>query len=131
MMVFKDTVLGILYFCAMSDVNFIITGGPIAITRSTCSRCITFSTPTVTTPFSPREPSSVMMTTSSEYFSTSSIMMTRLAVRPARTDITLFPACFRAVRIGRIAAIPIPPPAQITVPKFSIGEGLPRGPTIS
>ena len=31
-MVLSETVFGMLYFCAISEVNFIITGGPIAIT---------------------------------------------------------------------------------------------------
>ena len=131
MIVLSETSLGMPYFLAKREVNFIMIGGPIANTLSTCSRCITFSTPTVITPFSPYEPSSVMMITSSEYFFTSSTMITNSLVRPASTEITLLPACFRAVRIGRIAAIPIPPPAQIIVPQFSMWDGVPSGPTIS
>ena len=53
MMVLSDTSLGMLYFRAISDVNFIIIGGPMASTLSTFSRFITSSTPTVTTPFCP------------------------------------------------------------------------------
>ena len=45
--------------------------------------------------------------------------------------ITLFPACFKALAIGNTGATPTPPPTQTTVPKFSISEGSPKGPTRS
>ena len=38
MIVFSDTSFGMPYFFAKSEVNFIIIGGPIANTLSTCSR---------------------------------------------------------------------------------------------
>ena len=65
MMVLSETSLGMLYLWASNEENFIITGGPMAMILSTCSRLITSSMPTVTTPFWPYEPSSVMMMTSS------------------------------------------------------------------
>ena len=71
------------------------------------------------------------MITSSEYCRTSSTMITSSLLLPAKTDITLLPACLRAVRMGSIAAMPIPPPAHTTVPYFSMREGVPKGPTIS
>ena len=54
MMVFSETSVGMLYFCVSRQENFIMMGGPMAKTRSTCGSCwMNFSMPTVTTPFSP------------------------------------------------------------------------------
>ena len=53
MMVFSDTSVGMLYFFVSRQQNFIIIGGPMANTLSMCSCLMSFSTPTVTTPFSP------------------------------------------------------------------------------
>ena len=44
---------------------------------------------------------------------------------------TRFPAAFKAATIGNIGAVPTPPQAQTTVPKFSIWVAFPSGPTIS
>ena len=52
-------------------------------------------------------------------------------VRAAITVITRFPAFFNAATIGIIGAVPTPPHAQTTVPKFSICVAFPSGPTIS
>ncbi len=52
-MVFKLTSQGMLCFCAVRLENFIMMGGPMANTLSTCSCSMNFSIPTVTTPFSP------------------------------------------------------------------------------
>ena len=87
--------------------------------------------PTVTTPCSPYEPSSVIIITSSELCLTSSSNIIRSFERPANTDRTRFPAAFSARMMGNIGATPTPPPAQTTVPKFSICVGLPSGPTTS
>ena len=114
--VLRETSFGILYFFANNEQNFIIIGGPMARTLSTCSRFITSSIPTVITPFCPQLPSSVMTITSSLYFLTSSTMMTSSLVRPASIEMMRLPACLSAVRMGKMAAIPMPPPAQITVP---------------
>ena len=40
----------------------------------------------------------------------------------------MFPACFRAFAMGSSGALPMPPPTQATMPKFSICVGLPNGP---
>ena len=107
-------------------------GGPIANALSICPSCVmNFSIPTVTTPFSPYEPSSVMIITSSEYLRTSSSNIIRSLLRPASTESTRLPAFFKALMIGNIGATPTPPPAQITVPKFSMCVGFPSGPTTS
>ena len=58
--------------------------------------------------------------TSSELSRISFSRMIRSLLRPANTVITLFPAAFKACTIGSIGATPTPPPAQTTVPKFSI-----------
>ena len=72
-----------------------------------------------------------MMISSSLDARTSSSMMTRSLLRPAITERTRLPAAFRALMIGSIGATPTPPPAQSTVPKFSMWVGLPKGPTTS
>ena len=131
MMVLSDTSVGMLYFCVSKQLNFIIIGGPMANTLSTCSCCMNFSIPTVTTPFSPYDPSSVMMMSSSLLSLTSSSRITRSRERPAITDNTRLPAAFSALMIGSIGATPTPPPAHTTVPKFSICVGFPSGPTTS
>ena len=53
MMVLSDTSVGMLYFWVSRQQNFIMMGGPMANTLSMCSWLISFSMPTVTTPFSP------------------------------------------------------------------------------
>ena len=53
MMVLSDTSLGMLCFCAKSEQNFIMMGGPIAKILSTCSCCTHCSMPSVTRPFCP------------------------------------------------------------------------------
>ena len=117
MIVFNDTSQGMLCFCAVRFENFIMMGGPMANTLSTCGSCsMNFSIPTVTTPFSPYEPSSVMMMTSSDVSRTLSSRIIRSFERPASTDNTRFPAFFRAWMMGSIGATPTPPPAQTTVP---------------
>ena len=65
------------------------------------------------------------------FFLTSSSSMMRSLVRPASTDSTLLPAALSAFMMGSIGATPTPPPAQITVPNFSMCVGLPSGPTTS
>ena len=121
MIVLSDTSHGMLCFCAVRFENFIMMGGPIAKILSTCSSCsMNFSMPTVTTPFSPYEPSSVMMMTSSDDSRTLSSRMIRSFERPARTESTRLPAAFNAWMMGSMGATPTPPPAQTTVPKFSI-----------
>ena len=105
--------------------------GPMAKHLSTFSRLITSSIPTVTTPLFPYDPSSVMMMVSSAYLRTSSSRMISSLVRPARTAITLLPASFKALMMGSMGAVPTPPPAQSTVPNFSIWVAWPRGPTTS
>ena len=131
MMVLRDTSVGMLYFCVSRQLNFIMIGGPMANTLSMCSCCMNFSMPTVTTPFSPFEPSSVMIITSSELARTSSSRMIRSAERPARTESTRLPAALSALMMGSIGATPTPPPAQTTVPNFSMCVGCPSGPTTS
>ncbi len=132
MIVFSDTSQGMLCFCAVRLENFIMMGGPMAKILSTCSSCsMNFSMPTVTTPFSPYEPSSVMMMTSSDDSRTLSSRIIKSLERPAKTDSTRLPAAFSAWMMGSIGATPTPPPAQTTVPNFSMWVGLPSGPTTS
>ena len=119
-MVFNETSVGIPYFLVNKQQNFIIMAGPIAKHLSTFSRLITDSIPSVTKPLLPYEPSSVIMITSSDDLRTSSSKIIKSLLRPANTDTTRFPAAFRAWIIGSIGATPTPPPAQTTVPKFSI-----------
>ena len=85
----------------------------------------------VTTPFSPYDPSSVIIITSSELFLTSSSRIINSLERPASTDRTRLPTAFSARIMGNMGATPTPPPAQITVPKFSICVAFPNGPTTS
>ena len=72
-----------------------------------------------------------MIITSSELSRTLSSIIIRSLERPANTDKTRFPAAFNAWMIGSIGATPTPPPAQMTVPNFSMWVGLPNGPTTS
>ena len=53
MMVLSDTSVERLYFWVRRQQNFIMIGGPMANTLSMCSWLMSFSMPTVTTPFSP------------------------------------------------------------------------------
>ena len=69
--------------------------------------------------------------TSSDDSRTLSSMMMRSFERPASTESTRLPAAFSAWMIGSMGATPTPPPAQMTVPKFSMWVGLPSGPTTS
>ena len=62
---------------------------------------------------------------------TSSSSIINSLLRPAKTDRTRLPASFNARIIGSMGATPTPPPAQMTVPKFSICVGFPNGPTTS
>ena len=71
-------------------------------------------------PLLPYDPSSVMMMVSSAYLLTSSSRMMSSLVRPARTAITRLPASLRALMMGSMGAVPTPPPAQSTVPNFSM-----------
>ena len=117
MMVFNDTSQGMPCFWAVRLENFIMMGGPMANTLFTWGSCsINFSIPTVTTPFSPYDPSSVMMMTSSEDSRTLSSNIIRSLLRPAITDSTRLPAAFNACMMGSMGATPSPPPAQTTVP---------------
>ena len=131
MIVLSDTSVEIPYFCVVRQENFIIIGGPIAKALSICSCSANFSIPIVTTPFSPFEPSSVMMISSSDDARSSSSRITSSAVRPANTVSTRLPAAFSPRTIGNIGAAPTPPQAHITVPNFSMCVGLPSGPTTS
>ena len=129
--VFRETSVGMPYFCVRRQQNFIIMGGPMANALSTCSCSMSFSMPTVTTPFSPYEPSSVMTMVTSLCLRTSSSRIISSLVRPASTDSTRLPAAFSAFMMGSMGATPTPPPAQSTVPNFSMWVGLPSGPTTS
>ena len=131
MMVLRDASVGMLYLSVVSATNFIMIAGPMVIHLSTCSRLMTCSTPTVTTPCCPAEPSSVMMITSSDHCANSSWRMSRSLLRAARTVMTRLPAFLSASAIGNIGAAPTPPQAHTTVPYFSIRVARPSGPTIS
>ena len=98
---------------------------------STFSRLMTCSTPTVTTPFCPTEPSSVMRMTSSDHCASSSFRMMRSLLRAASTVMTRLPAFLSASAIGSIGAAPTPPQAHTTVPYFSMRVARPSGPTMS
>ena len=129
--VLSDTSVGISYFFVSKQTNFIMIAGPMAKHLSTFSRLMTASTPSVTNPFCPYEPSSVMIITSSELARISFSRIINSFVRPANTVITRFPAAFSACTIGSIGATPTPPPAHTTVPNFSICVACPSGPTTS
>ena len=131
MMVFKLASVGILYFLVVNATNFIMIAGPMVTHLSTCSRLITCSTPSVTRPFCPMEPSSVITITSSDTAASWSWRMISSRLRAANTVITRLPAALRACAIGNIGAAPTPPHAQTTVPKLRISVALPRGPTKS
>ena len=72
-----------------------------------------------------------MMMTSSELARISFSKIISSLVRPANTVMTRLPAVFRACTMGSIGATPTPPPAQTTVPKFSMCVAWPSGPTTS
>ena len=131
MMVLSDTSVGISYFLVSKHTNFIMMAGPMAKHLSTFSRLMMLSIPSVTSPLVPYEPSSVMITTSSELLRTSSSNMIRSLERPASTEMTRLPAAFSACMMGSMGATPTPPPAHTTVPKFSMWVACPSGPTIS
>ena len=129
--VFNDTSVGISYFFVSKQTNFIMIAGPIAKHLSTFSRLITSSTPSVTRPLRPYDPSSVIMITSSELSRISFSRIISSLLRPANTVITRLPAALSACTIGSIGATPTPPPAHTTVPKFSMCVACPSGPTTS
>ena len=131
MMVLREASVGMLYLAVVRATNFIMIAGPMVIHLLTVSRLITSSTPTVTTPCLPMEPSSVMTISSSDHCASSSFRMMRSLLRAARTVMTLFPAFLRASAIGNIGAAPTPPQAQTTVPYFSMRVARPSGPTTS
>ena len=131
MMVLSETSVGMSYFFVSRQTNFIIMAGPMAKHLSTFSRLITSSTPSVMSPLRPYEPSSVMTMTSSALSRISFSRMTSSLERPAITAITLLPALCRAWTMGSMGAVPTPPPAQTTVPNFSMCVALPSGPTTS
>ena len=120
MIVFSETSVGISYFLVSKQTNFIMMAGPMAKHLSTFSRLMTSSTPSVTNPLRPYEPSSVIMMTSSALSRISFSRIISSLLRPASTAITRLPAAFKACTIGSMGATPTPPPAQTTVPKFSI-----------
>ena len=98
---FIETQIGRPSSAAASVQNFIIMLGPIAQTRSTLSpRATTIFIASVTRPFMPSEPSSVVIISSSENSSHSPFMITRSDVRPPRIVTTLFPACFKPRTMG-------------------------------
>lgn len=70
------------------------------------------------------------MMTSSDDFLTSSSSIINSLLRPAALGITRLPASFSACMMGSMGATPTPPPAQTTVPKFSILLACPNGPTV-
>ncbi len=119
----------------------IITGGPIAITLSICPLCSPgspcsprssrFCTTSVTNPWCPFVPSSVVMCSSLLASSIRSSQNRMSALRAPIIEITLLPAPSSARAIGKIGAIPTPPPTHTTVPNFSIVDGLPSGPATS
>ena len=67
MMVLSEASVGMLYLAVVRATNFIMTAGPMVTHLSTCSRLMTSSTPTVTTPCLPMEPSSVITISSSDH----------------------------------------------------------------
>jgi len=124
--------VGMSYSFVSRLTNFIMTGGPIAMTRSIFTPSETsFLMASVTRPFVPYEPSSVVMITSSLAARIFCSMITRSFVRPPRIEMTLLPAAFIACAIGCDGAMPMPPPTMTTVPYFSICVGRPRGPARS
>ena len=72
-----------------------------------------------------------MMMTSSLLSRTLSSNIIRSFDRPAITERMRLPAAFSAWMMGSMGATPSPPPAQTTVPYFSMRVGLPNGPTTS
>ena len=92
MIVFNETVVGTLYGSVVFAQNFIIIGGPIAITSAGghCDSHISFNG-SVTRPFLPMEPSSVMIITSSAAASISSLKIRRSLFLAPIITITLLP----------------------------------------
>ena len=131
MMVLSEATVGISYFFVRAATNFIIMAGPMVMQRLTGSRWMTASTPWVTKPLVPYEPSSVMIMTSSEQARMRSSRMISSLVRAARTTMTRLPALWKASTMGSRGATPTPPPAQTTVPTRSMCVACPRGPTMS
>ncbi len=97
--------------------------GPIAKHLSTFSRLITSSTPCHET-----FPAVRTVIRHDNYFVRAFTHFffqdDKILLRPANTVITRLPAAFKACTIGSIGATPTPPPAQITVPNFSIWVSL-------
>ena len=131
MIVLRDTSVGISYFFVSRHTNFIMMAGPITKHLSIFSFWIIFSMPSVIKPLLPYEPSSVIMTSSSEMARISFSSMINSLVLPARTVTTRLPAAFKAGAMGSMGATPTPPPAQMTVPNLAICVGFPSGPTTS
>ena len=133
--VFSDTVVFTPNGSVVRQQNFIITGGPIAMTSSTPPARHSSSSGSVTRPLRPLEPSSVIFIRFSPAMARISSSITkRLSVRAPIITVTLLPAAFSACAMGCSGATPMPPPTHTTCPGFSpfsprISVGRPSGPS--
>ncbi len=80
--------------------------GPTATTWARGSRASSSFKASVTRPFRPQEPSSVVMMSSSLAASSSSARSTRSRLRPPRMVITRWSLALSASAAGRMAALP-------------------------
>ena len=132
MIVLSETIVGMPKGFVVAAQNFIMIGGPIAITRSGGVALSQSSlSGAVTRSLRPYEPSSVQTITSSEAARMRSSKMSRSFVRAARMLVTWLPAAFIAWAIGWIGATPMPPPQSTTRPNLSTSLGMPSGPRTS
>ena len=112
--------------------NFIIISGPMAMTSSYFSPdSVRARSLSVTSPFSPAEPSSVIRKNASLAEAKSSLSITRLSERKPTILCTVAPDLCSFFAIGRAIALPTPPPMTATFRSPSVSVALPRGPTKS
>ena len=127
----SETVTGTPWRTATSEHARIIGTGPTAKTRSTSPASSSRSSGTVTRPFSPYEPSSVITCTRAPGIARNlSSSTSRSRLRAATIASTVPPACAIARATGYAAARPTPPPATAHRPATA-SVGLPRGPVTS
>ena len=110
----------------------IITRGPMATSSSTSAWASrTSCRASVTRPFIPYEPSSVVTWNSSLNSRNRSSQNIRSRLRNPMIEMVYAPLCLNARSCGKIGATPSPPPTTMTLPGCSIWLGTPSGPTKS
>ena len=132
MMGFMLTTVLIPYSFVRRATNFIMIRGPMAMTSSYASPAsIRRFKASVTSPFSPAVPSSLVRTKRSETARNSFSRMTRSLLRNPTIEWTVHPSEESFFATGYAMAHPTPPPTTATFFRPSVSVGRPSGPTKS